>query len=279
MHERLNVIRYALAGIFAIAVAFIAIACGGDGDETLLGNTPRPSGASPGVVQGTQGNSSPGPTINNVEGVVLTQRDVPLDFSRVEDGTSHLSLDESCSRGNPEPEAKQECLDNMREWGRQDTYQVIFRTNNQLDTLSGTGMFEILNVSSVHEDRDGANEAYDWGREQLQARLNQGDDARLVTVPTVGEESVAFVVDTTDSLFGRQIELSYYSIDFRQGNVLVRVATVAPKVLATSDEVLALARIVDERIKAGGGSPQPAVTPSTSPAASPSPAATATPAS
>ncbi len=277
MHERLDVIKYLFAGLLA-ALALVAVSCGDDDNsQTLIDTTPRPSdNNSPGFTQ-QPNSSSPGPTINNVESAVLTQRDVPLDFSLVEDGTSHLSLDETCSRGNPAPEAKQECLTNIQEWGRLDTYQVIFRTTNQLATLSGTGMFEILNVSSVHSDSDGANEAYDWGRDQLQARINQGQDARMVTVPTVGEESVAFVVDSTDALFGQQIELSYYSIDFRQGNVLVRVATVAPKVLAKVDDVLALARIVDERIKRGGAQPQPAASPS--PSTSPSPAATPTPAS
>lgn len=253
-------IQLLIVAALLATLAAISVSCGGDSNSDIdFTSSPRASTSPGGSASGQNSNQ---PAIRNVESVVLSQRDMPLDFSRADDESSHLSAEESCSRGSPDDAAKQECLSHMSEWRRLDSYQVIFRAINPLATLTGTGMFEVLNISSVHQDADGAAKAYAWGKDQLQARINESKDTKIVSIPTVGEESTAFVVETSDFIFGQQIQLSYYSIDFRRGNVLVRVATVAPTVLAKVDNVLALARIVDERIKKGGETPPPVASPS-----------------
>jgi hypothetical protein len=239
--------RHILLVVIMAALTSVMLACGSDSSD--VESTPS-STRSPGENQ--QSPSSTSLAINNVEKVVLFEVDMPVEFSQVQEGTAHLSADDVCGRGSPDEKAKQECLKFMQDWGRMDTYQVTFRSNNPLAPLAGSGTFEVLNISSVHRDKEGASKAFAWGKEQLQERLEQSKDARLVPAPTVGEESVAFVVDSNDFYAGQIIMLSYYSIDFRRGNVLVRVATVAPKVLAKMDDVLAFARVIDDRIQKGG---------------------------
>lgn len=250
--------RRALLLALPLALSALAAACGG--------------GASPPSPSAT---AAPPPAvalrIEDVERVVLTIRDVPLNFQQVPGAAFHMTTEDTCSLGNPGEVEKQDCLRRLREWRRLDSYQVLFRDDSPEAGLSGSGVFEVLAISSLYQDREGAARAFVWGREQLLQRLDGARDAALVSMPPVGDESLAFVVNSTQRFRGRDIPLSFHTVDFRRGNVLVRVTTVAPQVLARADDALALARLLDERILRGGEEPPTRRSPS------PAPATTATP--
>lgn len=250
--------RCSLLTLLPLALLLLAGACGGGGSSPPqeAAASLAPAGA---------------PLIMDAERVALTTRDVPLNFQQVPGGALHLSSEDICRLGNPSEAEQQDCLGRQREWKRLDSYQVLFQDESLEAGLSGAGVFEILFISSAYQDRQGVAQAFAWGKAQLLRRIDGAQGATLVSTPTVGEESLAFVVNSPQRFRGRDVPMSFYTVDFRRGNVLVRVTTVAPQVLAKVDDVLSLARLLDGRILKGGEESAARQTASPTPTVAPSP--------
>jgi hypothetical protein len=137
-------------------------------------------------------------------------------------------------------------LSNLKEWGRTDGYQVEYVSSDPTAFYSGT--YDVFSAVSIYQDQEGAIAAFRDGKDRLQEELAQLEDSNLVEIPTVGEESVAFVATTSQEVSGRDIPVSLNVVDFRRGNVLARIGTTAPTALASVDDALSLAQVMDGRI-------------------------------
>lgn len=199
--------------------------------------------------------------IEDAEAIALKIGDVPADFIEVEGSAVHITNSESCA--GAQGAERDECLGRLEEWGRIDGYEVTYVATEPEAFLSGT--YRIFGAVSMYRDEEGAAEAFRVGKERLLEELQQLDDAAPVEIPTVGDESVAFV--TTDSLeMGeRDIPISLHVVDFRRGNVLVRVGVDAPTVLASVEDALKRAEVLDNRILRVAGRLASTATPTASP--------------
>jgi hypothetical protein len=204
--------------------------------------------------------------IEDVEAITLQIGDMPMDFVEVEGSATHVTASQSCA--GAEGAELDECLSHLKEWGRTDGYQVEYVSNDPAAFYSGT--YDAFSAVSIYQDQEGAIAAFRDGKERLQKELAQLEDSNLVEIPTVGEESVAFVTVTSQEVGGRDIPVSLNVVDFRRGNVLARIGTTAPTALASVDDALRLAQVMDGRILRVAGLTTPT-------AASPTASATATP--
>jgi len=203
--------------------------------------------------------------IEDVEAITLQIGDMPMDFVEVESSATHITDSESCA--GAEGAELDECLSHLKEWGRTDGYQVEYVSNDPTAFYSGT--YDVFSAVSIYQDQEGAIAAFRDGKERLQKELAQLEDSNLVEIPTVGEESVAFVTVTSQEVGGRDIPVSLNVVDFRRGNVLARIGTTAPTALASVDDALSLAQVMDGRILRVAGLISPTASPSASATASP----------
>ncbi|MDP2948791.1 MAG: hypothetical protein Q8P22_04565 [Chloroflexota bacterium] len=239
-----------------------------------------------------------GAFVQDPQAVVLGLSDLPAslmkagDFMKAPDSGHHITNDESCG-GSPgaegtatpalsgaegpassptaapvatvsptpsgTPSERATCLRDLEEWGRLDGYQVEYRASAPNAFYAGT--YDIFNAASIYKDAKGADAAFRNGQERLQESLKELEEAEPVDIPLVGDESLAFVVTSTQKMEDRDISVSLHVVDFRRGNVLVRVGTTAPTALASVDDPLTLARQVDERILRVAGQPSGTSTP------------------
>jgi hypothetical protein len=215
--------------------------------------------------------------IENPQAVALQIGDVPMDFAEVEGSAKHITNSESCASV---PQAQRdECLGQLEEWGRLDGYEVEYAANDPEAFLGGT--YRVFGAVSIYRDQKGAAEAFRVGQERLQEDIRQLEDASAVQIPTVGDESMAFVTISSQRIGKRDVSVSMHVIDFRRGNVLVRIGATAPTALASVDDALGWAQRLDQRIlqTVARISPTagPNATPTASPAATPTSAPTASP--
>jgi hypothetical protein len=199
--------------------------------------------------------------IEDAEAVKLEIGDMPVDFVEVEGSAMHVTNSQSCA--GAEGAELDECLGHLEEWGRLDGYQVEYASNDPAALLSGT--YDVFGAVSIYQDQSGAAAAFRSGKEKLQEELRQLEDAAPADIPTVGEQSLAFVTTTTQQTSTRDISVSLYVVDFQRGNVLARVGATAPTALASVDDALKLAQILDKRILRLAGR----ISPTASPAATP----------
>ena len=115
-------------------------------------------------------------------------------------------------------------------------------------TAFEAGIYDVFNSTSIYRDAQGASDSFRDGLERLEKGLAEMEDATLVQIEPVGEESVAFRTTAVQKEGDREISVTLYVVDFRRGNTLARVGAIAPSDLASVDAVLALAQRVDERI-------------------------------
>lgn len=199
--------------------------------------------------------------IEDAEAIALQIGDVPVDFLEVEGSAMHVTNDESCAGALGDE--RDECLSRLEEWGRLDGYQVEYAASNAEAFLIGT--YRLFGAVSIYQDQKGAAEAFRVGADRLQEELRELDDAASVEIPTVGDESVAFVTFDSQTIGTRDIPISLHVVDFRRGNVLVRVGATAPTALASADETVELAQRLDERILRVAGRISPTASPTATP--------------
>ena len=225
-----------LPTILLLPSLFVLAACGGDGQEEVV-------------------------LIEDAEAIALQIGDVPMDFLEVEGSAMHITNAESCA--GAQGDERDECLSRLEEWGRLDGYQVEYATSDPEALLSGT--YSIFGAVSIYRDQKGASEAFRVGEGRLQEDLRQLEDAAPVEIPTIGDESVAFVTIDSRSIGTRDISISLHVIDFRRGNVLVRIGATAATALASVDDALRLAERLDEHILRVASQPSPAASPTAAP--------------
>jgi hypothetical protein len=225
-----------LPTILLLNFLFLLAACGGGGQEEVV-------------------------VIEDAEAAALQVGDVPMDFLEVEGSAMHVTNAESCA--GAQGAERDECLGRLEEWGRLDGYQVEYATSDPEALLSGT--YNIFGAVSIYRDEKGASEAFRVGEERLQDDLRQLEDAGPVEIPTIGDESTAFVTIDSGSASTRDIPISLHVIDFRRGNVLVRIGATAATALASVDDALRLAERLDERILRVAGQTSPAASPTAAP--------------
>ena len=182
--------------------------------------------------------------IEDAEAVALQIGDLPVDFVEVEGSAMHVTNDQSCI--GAQGDERDECLSQLEEWGRLDGYQVEYASSDPQAYLSG--VYRIFGAVSLYQDQKGAADAFRVGVDRLQEELQQLEDAASVEIPTVGEESMAFVTMETQTVGTRDVAISLHVVDFRRGNVLVRIGATAPTALASVDDAVKLAQQLDERI-------------------------------
>lgn len=214
----MKILSVVMAFLFAICLGVLS-ACGGGGDqeEALL--------------------------IEDAEAVALQVGDLPIDFV-LEGEPIHVTIEESCAA--PSDEERQECIDRLASFGRRDNYQVAYYSTDPTAILSG--MYYVFNGVSVYETVGGAAQSFDWGQGKLEEVIRESEDVSRVPAPTVGDESAAYVANQGTSAESGSVPVSSYVVDFRRGNLLVRVVTAIPTAPGNVDEAVQLARRLDERI-------------------------------
>ena len=194
--------------------------------------------------------------IEDAEAIALQIGDVPMDFVEVEGSAMHRTNSESCA--SAQGAERDECLSRLEEWGRLDGYEVEYAASDPEAFLSGT--YRIWSAVSIYQDQKGVAEAFRVGEGRLQEELRQLEDAAPVEIPTVGDESVAFVTIASQTVGTSDMSVSLHVVDFRRGNVLVRIGATAPTALASVDDALTLAQRLDERILRAAGRISPTAT-------------------
>ena len=199
--------------------------------------------------------------IEEAEAIALQIGDVPMDFLEVEGSAMHVTNDKSCA--SAQGDERDECLSRLEEWGRLDGYQVEYAAGDPQAYL--TGVYRLFGAVSIYQDQEGAAEAFRVGADRLQEELRQLEDAAAVEIATVGDESLAFVTLDSQAIGTRDVPISLHVVDFRRGNVLVRIGATAPTALASVDDAIGLAQRLDERILRVAGRISPTAGPTATP--------------
>jgi hypothetical protein len=210
---------------------------------------------------GEDGGQEDAVLIQDAEAISLQIGDMPIDFIEVEGSAMHVTDSQSCA--GAEGAELDECLSQLKEWGRLDGFQVEYVSNDSSAFLRGT--YDVFGAVSIYQDQEGAVEAFRAGKERLQKELQQLEDANPVEIPTVGDESVAFVTITSQDMGAGDIPVSLHVVDFRRGNVLGRIGATAPTALASVDDALKLAQVMDARILQVAGRISPTASPIATP--------------
>jgi hypothetical protein len=204
-----------------------------------------------------------GPLIEDPEAVALQPTDMPVDLVEAGEGGIHVTIEQACASAADATE-RQACIDRLNSWGRRDHYQVTYASTDP-NTLV-TGVFQITVGVSVYETLEGAHASYIYNVDRLKDLLKENPDTSLLQAETVGDESVAWVNNSTETLGNRDVPISSYVIDFRRGNTIVRIQAAIASALGSVDEALTWARRVDTRIlRVSGwqtilGTPEPTAT-------------------
>lgn len=204
-----------------------------------------------------------GPVVQDPETVVLEVSDMPLGLVTTGEGGIHVTNEQACASATDETE-KQACIDRLNSWGRRDHYQVMYSSNDTDAVL--TGIFQILVGVSVYDTVEGAAASFDYSAKRLEDLLEDTPDTSIVQAEKVGDESVVWVNNTTETMDNRDVSISTYVVDFRRGNTIVRTQMAIAKALGSADEAVGWARRVDTKIlRVSGwetilGSPEPSVT-------------------
>ncbi len=199
--------------------------------------------------------------IEEAEAIALQIGDVPMDFLEVEGSAMHVTNDKSCA--SAQGDERDECLSSLEEWGRLDGYQVEYAAGDPQAYL--TGVYRLFGAVSIYQDQEGAAEAFRVGADRLQEELRQLEDAAAVEIATVGDESLAFVTLDSQAIGTRDVPISLHVVDFRRGNVLVRIGATAPTALASVDDAIGLAQRLDDRILRAAGRISPTAGPTATP--------------
>jgi len=209
--------------LLSIPLALLLLAaCGGGGDEQALG-----------------------PVIQDPEAVALQPSDMPVALITAGEGGIHVTVDQACASATDATE-RQACIDRLNSWGRRDHYQVTYASTDPQTLVSG--VFQLTEGVSIYETLDGAHASFKYNVERLQGILKDNPDTSLLQAETIGDESVTWVNNSTQTLGGRDVDISSYVVDFRRGNTIVRVQMAIAKALGSVDEALAWARRADTRI-------------------------------
>jgi hypothetical protein len=210
------------------------------------------------------GDSQPvGPVIQDPEAVALQPSDMPVGLVTADQGGIHVTNEQACATATDESE-KQACIDRLNSWGRRDHYQVLYTSNDPNTLLSG--IFQIMVGVSVYDSVEGATASFDYNAKRSKDLIKDKPDTSIVQAERVGDESVAWVSNTAETLGDREVAISTYVVDFRRGNTIVRTQIAIAKALGSVEEAVEWARRVDALIlRVSGwqailGSPEPSVT-------------------
>lgn len=211
--------------------------------------------------------------IEDPEAIALQIADVPTGFTEVDGSAMHVTNDESCA--GAQGDEQQQCLRQLQQWGRLDGFEVEYAASDAGAFLTGT--YRIFGAVSIYRDQKGAAEAFSAGKDRLHEELSKLEDATPVQIPTVGDESLGFVTTATQTVGTTDMSVSLHVVDFRRGNVLVRIGATAPTALASVDDALKLAQLLDNRVLQVASEVTPGVSATVSPAVSPAATPAATP--
>jgi len=230
----MKIASVAMAFLFAVCLAVLSACGGGEQEEAIL--------------------------IEDAEAVALQVGDLPTEFV-AEGEPIHVTIEESCAASSDEE--RQECIDRLESFGRRDNYQVAYYSTDPTAMLSG--MYYVFSSVSVYETVTGAAQSFDYGQGKLEQVIRESEDISRVAAATVGDESEAYVANQSAPLENGSLPISSYLVDFRRGNLLVRVGTEVATALGNVDEAVQLARRVDERILRVTGRISPTVSPVAAP--------------
>jgi len=226
--------------LLLIPFALLLLAACGDDDEQLVG-----------------------PVIEDPEAVALQPADMPIDLIEAPETAVHVTTEQACASATDANE-RQACVDRLNSWGRRDHYQVTYASTNPNSLVSG--VFQITVGVSLYETVDGAHASFVYNADRLEGVLEENPDTSLLQAEMVGDESVAWTNNSTETLGDRDVPISSYVVDFRRGNSIVRIQLGIASALGNVDEALNWARRVDTRIlRVSGwetilGTPQPTAT-------------------
>ncbi len=188
---------------------------------------------------------SAGPVIQDPEAVALQPSDMPVDLVAADKGGTHVTNEQACATATDQTE-KQACIDRLNGWGRRDHYQVLYNSTDPNALVSG--VFQILVGVSVYDTVNGAAASFDYNAKRLSDTIKGNPAISIVKAATVGDQSVAWVNNSTQKLGTRDVATSTYVVDFRRGNTIVRTQVAIAKALGSVDKAVAWANRVDGRI-------------------------------
>jgi hypothetical protein len=194
---------------------------------------------------GGEGHQQEEPWIEDAEAVALRISDLPVDFVEAANSDLHFTNEDSCATALTDDE-RQECVARLNSWGRQDHYQVEYLSTGPEAVQSA--MFHAFSAVSVYETAEGAAQSFQYNSEKLEQSIEEIPEISFLPSPGVGSESLAHVVEESGQVGERIVSMTSCVIDFRRGNVIVRMQTSGATPLASVDDTLALAKHVDQRI-------------------------------
>jgi len=207
--------------LFTTFALLLLAACGGGGDQQAAG-----------------------PVIQDPEAVALQPSDMPVDLVAAGEGGIHVTTEQACA--SADAIERQACIDRLNSWGRRDNYQVTYASTDPNTLVSG--VFQITLSVSVYETIKGAHASYSYNVDRLKGLLKENPGTSLLKAEAVGDESVTWVNNSTQTLGSRDVPISSYVVDFRRGNAIVRIQIAIAEALGKVDEALSWARRADARI-------------------------------
>ncbi len=231
--------------------------------------TPQPDGTWPAAVTGspvpspravssTTPSGTPVPTPTPVEvrldpnaqrarEWVLALSDLPPGFVTEK---SRVVTNEEAAANQPDPSA---VLAQYVQWGRITGFEATY---SRLGASSQSGLDAVESVASVYSTPDGARASL----ADFRARSAQ-EGAATVSMPNLGDESVAVVIKQTATIGTAQATWVVYAIRIREANLLISVNGYGLAGSLGFDEVLALARVVLSQPRKSLPNPLPTPTP------------------
>ena len=255
----------------AIAMAVLLAACGGgdDGEPASTGTPASPAGGSPAAAATvTPGSPTAAATVEDrpevetlLKAASLRQEDLPEGYTLDEEGftTNEEAVGETSGPGEP-------TLEDLNGFGRILGYDASYSDLASLTALTEGGTVSIQVTTTLYQDSDGADDAFEFVRDQATDpefvdafRASTEGPGMEIRDATISEMSVAKLGDKRLAL---EIKVSAHSTDLDQDfDFIAQVVGIrrdrvvgAVTVLAideTSSEVALedLARTLDERMK------------------------------
>ena len=264
--------------LLAIALTCLTIACSAPGAPAsptaspVPSVTPAPYGPWPvavtrspsprGAASATPYAGTPAPTETPVEVKldanaqrarerVLALSDLPPGFVSER---SRVVTNEEAAADQPNPS---EVLAGYAEWGRVTGFEAVY---SRVGAVSQSGLAAVESVASVYATSEGAHASL----EDFRARSAQ-QGAATVSMPDLGDESVAVLINQTATIGTARASWVVYAIRIREADLLISLNGYGLSGSLGFDEVLALARVVLTEPRKSLPVPQPTPTPGPSP--------------
>jgi hypothetical protein len=170
--------------------------------------------------------------------LALQLSDMPAGYSQIP-GLNRYTSNQWSATQSKDP---QKTLALLQQWGRTNGYRTTFMQLNAAGLKSTLLVFDDVDVFRT---ADGAHSAYVmW---EAMAIGQQG--ATRVSVPAIGDEVMAFQLTRQVGEGDKRVTMTEYDIVFRRGHVLSMVSTAALADVATVDDAVSYARLIDKRAR------------------------------